>query len=181
VALALLFTPTVAANWWAFGLTVLVIWMDGLDGYAARKLNECSTAGAVVDILADRTVEQLYWVVFACLGWVPVWMPLVIITRGVWVDGLRALALQQGFTAFGQHSLMQSPLGVLLVSSRFSRFTYAVVKALFFAVAIVAHQGWPQPALGLTLTHGLAWATVVFCLLRGLPVLVEAFRFMKPA
>jgi CDP-diacylglycerol---glycerol-3-phosphate 3-phosphatidyltransferase len=128
----------------AFWGTIAVIWLDGVDGYVARKLGESSVAGAVVDILADRAVELLYWMAFAALGWVSIAVPMIVAVRGVWVDGLRALALQQGFTAFGQSSMMRSPVGVLLVSSRFSRWSYAVLKALAFA-ALVGVHGWGVP------------------------------------
>lgn len=164
----------------AFWATLLIIWLDGVDGYVARKLGESSASGAVVDILADRTVELLYWVAFAALGWISVWIPLVVLTRGIWVDGLRALALKDGYTAFGQSSLMQSWIGVLLVSSRFSRWAYAVTKAAAFALIIAAHHpqwidAWPQLSGWALCT---SWVAVIFCLLRGLPVLVEARRFL---
>ena len=160
----------------AFWLTVLIIWMDGWDGYVARLLKETSKAGAVIDILCDRVVEQAYWISFAILGWVPVWMVLVIITRGVLVDGLRSLALEAGYTAFGSSTLMQHPLGVLLVSSRFSRWSYAVLKAAAFALLILSHDpewAWLQPIADVCL-----WGTLMFCVVRGLPVLVEARRFL---
>ena len=42
-------------------LTIFVMWFDGLDGYIARKFNETSKLGAVLDIMGDRIVENLYW------------------------------------------------------------------------------------------------------------------------
>ena len=182
--LALLFYPTALAYWCAFVLTIVVIWLDGLDGYLARKLNESSKIGSVIDILSDRNVEQLYWVTYAVLGWVPLWVPLVVITRGIWVDGLRALAFEQGFTAFVTTSMMQHPLGVLLVSSRFSRWSYAVCKAAVFAFLILVHL--PQSASDYPFlvwqpyTTVLMWVTVFFCVVRGLPVLLESRRFLVP-
>jgi phosphatidylglycerophosphate synthase len=41
----------------ACALTVAAIWMDGLDGWVARRWGEVSRFGAVLDILADRVVE----------------------------------------------------------------------------------------------------------------------------
>lgn len=173
---------------WAFWLTIIVIWMDGLDGYIARKFCESSTFGALWDILADRIVEQVYWVTFAALGWVSLWVPLIIITRGVLVDAVRSLALQQGMTAFGETSMMKHPIAILLVSSRFSRWTYAVVKAVAFA-AIIAQQyvalgGFEVTYREFTLflaafTQGCVWLTVAFCLLRGLPVLLALPRLLR--
>ena len=162
-------------------LTLVVIWMDGLDGYVARKFNQASKAGAVIDILFDRAVEYAYWIGFLALGWVPLWMVLTVTLRGVLVDGLRSLALEQGYTAFGSITMMQHPISILLVSSRFSRWTYAVCKALVFMAVIALHTPfmastyarWLDP-----LTQALLWITVIFCVIRGLPVLIEAQRFL---
>lgn len=76
----------------ACALTLLLIWMDALDGWVARKLNESSKFGAVVDILGDRVVEMTFWIVFVSFGWLPVWVAIVVAARGIVVDGLRALA-----------------------------------------------------------------------------------------
>lgn len=181
LVISLLFIHTQAMYLACFVLTIVVIAMDALDGYLARKLNESSKMGAVIDILGDRVVEQVYWVTFLALGWLPLWVPLVVIVRGIVVDGLRSMALEQGFTAFGQSSMQQTKLGWLLVSSNFSRTTYAVAKAAAFALMILGHT--PHlPAgitnnitlLGLTCTY----ISVAFCVVRGLPVLVEGRRFL---
>lgn len=185
VVIMLLQTPDSAGYLWAFVLTIVIIWMDGLDGYVARKLGESSTFGAVYDILGDRVVEQLYWVTFAVLGWVGLWVPLVVIARGVLVDGFRSIALQQGYTAFGSSSMMRTSLGVVLTSSRFSRWTYAALKAVVFALIILwqwsALQTNTQQWYG-ALTpwiEGCVVATVVFCLVRGLPVLLETPAYLS--
>ena len=180
---ALLYMPQQRMYLLAFGLTVLVIWMDGLDGYVARKFNEVSKVGAVIDILGDRVVEQVYWVTFLALGWLPLWIPLVVIVRGIVVDGLRGLALEQGYTAFGSSSMMQHPIGILLVSSRFSRWSYAVLKALAFCLLILS-QTPDMPVTWLPWLTSTAifcvYSSVGFCVIRGLPVLLESKRFLQP-
>jgi CDP-diacylglycerol---glycerol-3-phosphate 3-phosphatidyltransferase len=184
VVLALLFLPSYEMYLTCFILTIVVIWMDGLDGYVARKFNESSKLGAVIDILGDRVIEQVYWVTFMALGWVPLWVPLVVIVRGVVVDGLRSIALEQGFTAFGSSSMMQSPLGVFLVSSRFSRWSYAATKALAFCMMILAHTPELDPTAAQTILDIAllsTWIAVGFCVARGLPVIVESGRFFKQA
>jgi CDP-diacylglycerol---glycerol-3-phosphate 3-phosphatidyltransferase len=184
VVLALLFLPSYEMYLTCFILTIIVIWMDGLDGYVARKFNESSKLGAVIDILGDRVIEQVYWVTFMALGWVPLWVPLVVIVRGVVVDGLRSIALEQGFTAFGSSSMMQSPLGVFLVSSRFSRWSYAATKALAFCMMILAHTPELDPTAAQTILDIAllsTWIAVGFCVARGLPVIVESGRFFKQA
>ena len=79
----------------AFILTVIVIWFDGLDGFIARKFNESSKFGALLDILGDRIVENIYWITFCALGFVPAWIPIVVVTRGLLTDGVRSLAFEK--------------------------------------------------------------------------------------
>ncbi|MEM0951077.1 MAG: CDP-alcohol phosphatidyltransferase family protein [Cyanobacteria bacterium P01_H01_bin.74] len=178
--ISLLFTETAWSYGWAFFLTALVIAMDALDGYVARKLNQASKLGAVVDILGDRIVEQLYWITFLALGWIPLWMVLSVVTRGIVVDGLRAIALEQGYTAFGNQTLQQSAWAKALVAGNMSRTAYAVFKALAFTLLILGHlPGLDADLAGLALNfgNGCAWIAVFFCLARGLPVLIEGRRF----
>lgn len=168
----------------AVALTLVLIWMDALDGWVARRLGESSKFGAVVDILGDRVVEMTYWIVFVALGWLPVWVALVVAARGILVDGLRSLALERGMTAFGSTSMMRSRLGKALVASRTSRGLYGVGKALAFSLLILAftpgvrgHLGTLLPIVAMV-AYTVTYATIALCLVRGVPVLVEARRLI---
>lgn len=180
VVLGLLYKQTANIYWVAFALTIVVIWMDGLDGFVARKFNLTSKLGAVLDILSDRIVENAYWIVFAHLGWLPVWIPLVVLTRGIITDGLRSLALEQGYTAFGSSTMMESKLGKFIVASNFSRFTYAVTKAVAFAFMIAAHVPVEYEYKGLftVIAYSSSYIAVFFCVVRGIPVVIESKRFV---
>ena len=165
----------------AFVLTLVAIWMDAADGWVARRFGEESRLGAVIDILFDRVVEMIYWIAFAALGWLPVWVPMLVVVRGLLVDGVRALAFERGFTAFGQTTMMRSRIGRFLVSSRASRSLYGISKALAFSLMILAFAAG-IPAAVQPYLHSAALASVylsVFlCLARGVPVLVEARRLV---
>lgn len=180
IAVGLLFIDSTKVYWTAFVLTIIVIWMDGLDGYVARKFNETSKFGALLDILSDRIVENTYWITFAVLGWLPLWVPLVVLTRGIITDGLRSLALEQGYTAFGSTTMMQSKLGKFIVASNFSRFSYAVFKAVAFALLVAAHvpAEYAFKSLISQIAYISAYASVFFCVVRGLPVILEGKRFV---
>ena len=162
-------------------LTAIVIWFDGLDGYVARKFNEVSKFGALWDIMGDRVVEMVYWIIFAVLGWVPVWFPIIVVTRGFIVDGFRSIAFEKGYTAFGSSTMMQSKLGKFIVASNFSRGSYAVAKAFAFVFLIVGNIPAEFSGKHICLTIGVvcAYISIVFCVLRGLPVLIESKRFFE--
>lgn len=179
----------------SFFMTLLVVVLDGLDGVVARKLNEQSKFGSVFDILGDRVVENLYWIAFACLDWVDVWVPMTVVTRGILTDGLRSIALSQGFTAFGEHSMMKNKFMHFLTASRFSRAVYGIAKVLAFLAVIIANI--PnieffdyltisqfndyliiQPKL-ILIADVLVYTTVIMCLIRGIPVLIESKRYIN--
>lgn len=179
VVVGLLFIKSDTIYWAAFILTIIVIWMDGLDGYVARKFNLSSKFGAVLDILSDRIVENVFWITFVGLGWLPLWVPLTVVTRGIITDGLRSVALEQGYTAFGSETMMESKIGKFIVASNFCRFSYAVFKAIAFALMIIAHT--PSEYTGkeiiTIIAYASAYISVFFCVLRGIPVIFESKRF----
>ena len=179
----------------SFFITLIVIILDGLDGYVARKHNECSKFGSVFDILGDRVVENLYWIAFAVLGWVGVWVPMVVAARGIITDGLRSMALAEGYTAFGESTMMQNKFFHFLTASRFSRAVYGTAKAIVFLALIVAYipnfeyyepltinqflefSYW-QPNL-IRFANILVYITVIMCVIRGIPVIFESKRFIS--
>lgn len=162
-------------------LTVFVMWFDGLDGYIARKFNEASRLGALLDIMGDRIVENIFWISFCALSWISPIIPILVLTRGIVTDTLRSLAFEKGYTAFGKTTMMQNPIAKFIVASNFCRFTYAVVKAIAFLFLIGGHLSIAYPYQDVVLKIGeiSAWASLGFCLLRGIPVVIESKRFLN--
>lgn len=162
-------------------LTIFVMWFDGLDGFIARKFKESSKLGAVLDIMGDRIVENIYWVTFCALGWISPVIPLIVLTRGIITDSLRSLALEQGYTPFGEKTMMQGKIAKFIVASNFSRFTYAVCKAVAFFFLILGHIKFNLPHRFEIVQIGVicAYISTAFCVLRGLPVIFESKRFIK--
>jgi len=150
-----------------------------VDGLVARRTNQVTKLGSALDIAMDRLVEFVLWVCYADLDLIPIWVPLVVIARGMIVDAVRSYALSLGETAFG---MMHSRLGRFLVSSRFMRDLYGVTKTVAFIVLAIVHalnQGalsflsFAQPWL-YTAGYALTVLAVVLCLVRGVPVLFDA-------
>jgi len=175
----LAYQPMSAWHFASFFLIILIFVTDGLDGYIARKRNETSLFGALFDIAGDRVVELTLWVVAADIDLVPIWVPLVFIIRGVVVDTIRSSnSVSRGVAPF---ALMQSGIGKFLVSGKFMRISYAVVKACAFCgLALLL----PFPAvlpeiwvnvdwLLVGLTYIFVYLAVLLCILRGLPVIIE--------
>ena len=179
IVVILLFLKTDTATLTAVILTVFVMWFDGLDGYIARKFNETSKLGAVLDIMGDRIVENVFWITFCALGWLNVAIPIIVLTRGIITDSLRSLALAQGYTAFGEKTMMQGKIAKFIVASNFSRFTYALCKAVAFLFISLGHLKFNYDHTILVIGIICAYISVAFCVLRGLPVIFESKRFFE--
>lgn len=177
-AIGLLYVHTTWAYVLAFILTAIAFAMDGLDGYLARKLNQSSEWGSVLDILGDRIVEVSYWIVFAVLGWISILFPLICVARAFTTDGIRSVALSQGMTAFGEKSMQSTSWGKFICASRFMRISYAVAKVAAFMLLIVVNtpgmEVWNGTSVLQTITMLLAWAAIIFCVVRAIPVIVES-------
>jgi len=181
-AIALLFVNTTSAYIWAVVLTIIAFAMDGVDGYIARKYNQASEWGSVLDILGDRIVEMSYWIAFAVLGWLNIAFPLICLTRAFTTDGIRSVALSKGMTAFGDKSMQKSKIGKFICASKFMRISYAVAKVAAFVILIFAYiPGLNENISAVSELIGLilAWIAIIFCVVRGLPVLFEAGSVLK--
>jgi CDP-diacylglycerol---glycerol-3-phosphate 3-phosphatidyltransferase len=178
------------ANLTAVALTVSAIALDALDGHLARRKNLATPVGAQIDILGDRMIENVYFTYFAVVGMVSLWLPVFFFARGAATDFLRGLATRAGHSGWGAAAMLQTWWGRALVASRWSRGLYAAMKCLCFCylglelaltrgpVALVGELAADAHALIRIGAHLLTWATAAFCLVRGLPVLVEGWRYV---
>jgi len=177
IYLGILYYGNQTLMFWNVLLIFIIFNLDSLDGWVARKLNEASLLGSVLDIATDRTLEYVLWVVYAHLGLIPILVPIIVIIRGTSVDAVRSVRIKSSLSAFEQ---IQSPLSKFLVSSRFMRGFYGAAKGsaasfLTLALALQSNSGpWPN----LVYQTGLifTWISVCLCVIRGLPVLIEGIK-----
>ena len=167
----------VQAYVWALILTILAFSLDGVDGYIARKFNEVSKFGALLDIMGDRIVENTYWVLFAVMGWLNILFPLIALTRGFITDTIRSAAMEKGLTPFG---MQRNPVCKWITGSKFMRIIYAVAKVLAFVLIITAKiPNVPNQEIIWNIGYCAAVFAIVLCVLRGLPVVIEAKRVIE--
>lgn len=191
VSIGLLYSGAYALALLATALLLVVFASDALDGIVARRRGSTSVFGAVFDIAGDRVVENALWIVFADLGAIGVWAPLLVMTRGFLVDGVRSVALGVGRTPFGETTMQRSRLTRFLAASRFMRALYGVAKLVaftFLAGLVTARLGTAarDPLVWLYGQDGflaVGWISVYLTLtltvIRGLPVLIDAVPYMR--
>jgi CDP-diacylglycerol---glycerol-3-phosphate 3-phosphatidyltransferase len=85
-----------------FGLASITDW---LDGYLARRRQQITALGQVMDPLADKLLICAALVSLVQLDLAPAWMVVIIIGREFAITGLRSLAYARGMV------IPASPLG----------------------------------------------------------------------
>ncbi len=181
VSAGLLASGTAATAVVGVGLVPFVLALDALDGAVARRLGVASRLGGVLDITADRIVEHVLWITFAVVHLVGLWVPLVVATRSLVVDAARGLALAHGRTAFGAETMARSRLTRFLTASRLMRDAYGVAKLAAFVllgVQLAARRAGVDVVLVESAAHVAVLLAVSLCLLRGLPVLLDARAYL---
>jgi len=69
---------------------------DFLDGYLARKNNQVTNLGKMLDAIADKVLVNCILVILAAKGFVPAIIPAVIIFRDTVVDAIKMEAASKG-------------------------------------------------------------------------------------
>ena len=173
----------------AVALTVTAIALDALDGHIARKKRMATPEGALIDVLGDRIIENMYFTYFAVVGMVSLWLPMFFFARGAATDLLRTLVLKAGHSGIGANVILQTRWAHSIVASRWSRGAYAALKCVCFCylgLELALTRG-PVALLGPVTVdvhdairagaQTLAWMTAAFCLIRGLPLLLEGWKY----
>lgn len=106
-----------AGLWWALALALFFEVTDMVDGYVARRLEQTSQLGKILDPLADSVSRFTVFLGFLVEGWASVWAIAPLFWRDSIVSTVRVLAASQG----------------VIVSARFS----GKVKAIVQGAAIV--------------------------------------------
>jgi CDP-diacylglycerol--glycerol-3-phosphate 3-phosphatidyltransferase len=110
----------------ASAVFILASITDGLDGYLARKRNQITTLGMLLDPLADKLMVMAAYIILVAYtpNIVPPWIAVVIIGREFLVSGLRSIAASEGFT------IEASEIGKLKT----------VIQIVSVVAAILAHR-----------------------------------------
>ncbi|MBE6161290.1 MAG: CDP-diacylglycerol--glycerol-3-phosphate 3-phosphatidyltransferase [Firmicutes bacterium] len=69
---------------------------DFLDGNIARKRNLVTDFGKVMDAIADKLLVNGLLIIIACEGFIPIAIPVIIITRDTFVDSIKMASGNKG-------------------------------------------------------------------------------------
>jgi CDP-diacylglycerol--glycerol-3-phosphate 3-phosphatidyltransferase len=99
-----------------FGLASLTDW---LDGYLARRHQQVTILGQLLDPIADKLLISAALVSLVQLDLAPAWMAAIIIGRELAVTGLRGIAQTRGLimpaSPLGKAKMMTEVIAILLL------------------------------------------------------------------
>ncbi len=118
---------------------------DLLDGYLARRWQQVTTVGTLLDPIADKLLISAALISLVEMRLLPGWMVILIISREFAVSGLRSIAAAEGYTVkasdIGKWKMVFQVIGVSLVmmSIRYSALRPYALAAMW---AVVVFGVW---------------------------------------
>jgi CDP-diacylglycerol--glycerol-3-phosphate 3-phosphatidyltransferase len=128
-----------------FGIASLTDWADG---YLARRRQQITPLGQIIDPLADKLLTSAAFISLVQMDLAPAWMVAIIIGREFLVTGLRNLAYTRGIV------IPASPLGKVKMVAQ-------VVAILALILGDVFVSGL------ITIGHIALWVVVATALVSG--------------
>lgn len=84
---------------------------DVVDGFLARRWNQITVVGKLLDPLADKLIVAAAMVMMVRLGRIPAWLVIILLSREFIVTGLRQIAASEGMViAAGQEGKWKTSL-----------------------------------------------------------------------
>ena len=135
---------------WFLGLLVFTIAVitDYFDGWLARRRNEQTTLGAMLDPLADKLLLSAAFISLIELEMAPAWIVAVIIGREFAVTWLRSEALGRGIvmsaSGAGKAKTVSQIVAIyiMLLALRVPAFDILRPPALFVALGLTLYSGF---------------------------------------
>ncbi|OAB45272.1 CDP-diacylglycerol--glycerol-3-phosphate 3-phosphatidyltransferase [Paenibacillus glacialis] len=117
---------------------------DKLDGYIARKYNQITNLGKLLDPLADKLLISVALIMMVQLGMIPSWMAVIIIGREFIITGLRMAASGQGIALaadnYGKIKMVMQVVAivaVLLNNYPFELLTSIKIDYILMLIAVI--------------------------------------------
>lgn len=147
-------------RWCAVAAFVIAAASDGLDGWIARRFNQRSALGVVLDPIADKGLLLTAIITLSLYPWpvsLPLWFPILVIARDAVI--LVGCGLLKFFT--GDVEVRPSMLGKIATALQMAAVAWVLLQ--------IPEQQW------------IVWAAGLFTLLSGLGYIWRGMHAMGGA
>ena len=144
-------------NWQAVVVLAISSITDFLDGYLARRLNQVTRLGQLLDPAADRLYILATLVGLTAMGYVPAWLAFIVIGRDVLLLAFYPVLASHGYGPLPVHYLGKAGTFALLYA-----FPLLLIAASFESISeFVLPIAWGFAWWGIGLYW---WAAAVYLL-----------------
>ncbi len=103
----------------AFATFFLASVTDLLDGFLAKRTNQITDFGKLMDPIADKILILSAFLAFVELGIIPAWMVVIVILREVAITAMRGLAYTKGMVipadGVGKHKTVTQVAAIFVI------------------------------------------------------------------
>jgi len=118
------------ARWWGMAILAVAALTDKLDGVFARRFNQVTEWGKILDPLADKIGVAAVALVLLSLGLAPLWFVLLVLVRDLLI--------------FAGGVYLKSSRGVVLPSNQAGKWAVGIVTLALFACMMQAGTPWEE-------------------------------------
>ena len=115
---------------------------DFFDGYIARKWNQMTKLGAILDLLADKMLMLAGFMGLVYLGRADVFAVFLILSREFFITGLRVVAVEQGKSvASTMAGKIKTVVQMIAIGFLIMQWPFGI-ELLWLAVALTLYSGY---------------------------------------
>jgi len=139
---AVLLTRFEGWEWVGLGVFLVASFTDFLDGFLARRRQQITTLGKILDPAADKILTSSAFISLVEIGLAPAWMVVIIIAREFAVSTLRTFSATQklvipaGLSGKVKTTVQMIAISLLIVYHQLGELRH--VATVFLWVALIA-------------------------------------------
>jgi CDP-diacylglycerol--glycerol-3-phosphate 3-phosphatidyltransferase len=129
------------------GLFLAAAATDFLDGYIARRRQQVTRLGQLLDPAADKILTSAAFISLVELGLAPAWMVVIVVAREFAVSALRSVAALQNLAISASASaklktvLQITAIALAIVSEKLGEFQKLAPTMMWAAVLVTLYSG----------------------------------------
>ena len=147
-----LLTKFEGKEWWGLGLFLLASVMDFFDGYLARRRQQVTRLGTLLDPAADKILISAAFISLVEMDHssghavVPAWIVVVIIAREFAVTSLRSFAAAEsmvipaGLSGKVKTTVQIISIALLIIYNQLGEFRHLAPVSLWVALAVTVYS-----------------------------------------
>lgn len=161
VFMVLLSFETTATRIAALLVFIMASLTDFLDGYLARKRNEITKLGKLLDPLADKILVTAALVGLVELGEIPGWIVVLILSREFIISIFRAIAASEG---------------IVIAASYWAKIK---TTTQMIAILLLLANNYPAHLIGIPLDMIMLYIATLMTVVSGVEYLVKNKKVLK--